>query len=78
MFAVIMLIGVTVGGFLAAVTLGTQAYFRGEMTKPIHQRNWNSSAFERLAQTLTGESINDANRIPGFEVGDAYAAVAKN
>ena len=72
MFATILLIGVVVAGFVAAVTLGSQAYFRGEMTKPIHQRNWNSASFEQLAEVVTGEKMDDAMRVPGFNVNDAY------
>ena len=72
MFATILLIGVVVSGFIAAITLGSQAYFLGEMSKPIHQRNWNSSAFDSLAETLTGEKVDDANRVPGFEANDAF------
>ncbi len=74
MFATILLIGVVITGFVAAITLGSQAYFRGEMTKPIHQRNWNSSSFDSLAEVLTGESIDEANRVPGFDANDAYAS----
>ena len=58
MFATILLIGVTVSGFIAAITLGSQAYFRGEMTKPIHQRNWNSNSFDELAEVITGEKLS--------------------
>ncbi|EAM51191.1 hypothetical protein WH8501_28610 [Crocosphaera watsonii WH 8501] len=44
-----------------------QAYFRGEQTKTIHERNWNSEEFETLAQSVTGKDI-DSDRVPGFLV----------
>lgn len=74
MFSVILLVGAIVTGFVAAITLGSQAYFRGEMTKPIHERNWNSDSFDALAETLTGEQMDQNSRQPGFEAGDAYAS----
>ena len=76
MFATILLIGVLVSGFIAGITLGSQAYFRGEMTKPIHERNWNSSSFDSLAEVLTGEAMDSMERQPGFNVNDAYASSA--
>ena len=74
MSASVLLISVVVIGFIATITLGSQAYFRGEVTKPIHERNWNSSAFDALAETVTGEKVDQFNRQPGFEVGDAYTS----
>ena len=41
----VLLIALFAIGWLAAVVLGTQAYFLGEQTKPIHSRNWNSQEF---------------------------------
>ncbi|MCM1983343.1 photosystem II protein, Psb35-related [Lyngbya confervoides] len=76
MFATTLLIAVVVAGFVAAITLGSQAYFRGEMTKPIHERNWNSKSFDQLAETITGEKIEGMTREPGFIVSDAYASSA--
>ena len=49
-------------GFVAAITIGTQAYFRGEQTKPIHWRNWKSEGFHRLAETFTGRSVDYKDR----------------
>ena len=49
-------------GFVAAITIGTQAYFRGEQTKPIHLRNWKSEGFHRLAETFTGRTVNYEDR----------------
>ncbi len=76
MFATTLLICVIVIGFVAGITLGSQAYFRGEMTKPIHERNWNSDSFEQLAETVTGLKMATIDREPGFEVNDAFASRA--
>ncbi len=60
-------------GFVAAALLGTQAYFRGEQSKPIHERNWRSESFEKLAESITGTEIDYSQRTPAFEV-DAYSS----
>lgn len=60
-------------GFVAAVTLGTQAYFLGEQSKPIHERNWRSESFEKLAQSITATEIDYSKRTPAFEI-DAYSS----
>jgi hypothetical protein len=60
--------------WVAAAVIGTQAYFRGEQTKPIHERNWRSEGFEALAQTFTGSEIDYSNRVPAFQVVDAYSS----
>jgi hypothetical protein len=60
-------------GFVAAALLGTQAYFRGEQSKPIHERNWRSESFEKLAESITGTEIDYSKRTPAFEV-DAYSS----
>jgi hypothetical protein len=49
-------------GFAAATILGTQAYFLGEQTKPIHERNWKSEGFHRLAANLTGRQVRYQDR----------------
>ena len=49
-----ILIALFVVAWVAASVLGTQAYFRGEQSKPIHARNWRSQSFERLAKTFGG------------------------
>lgn len=59
-------------GWSAAAILGTQAYFRGEQTKPIHERNWRSESFETLSKAVTGKEIN-GDRIPAFQI-DAYGS----
>ena len=55
-----------------ATVIGTQAYFRGEQSKPIHERNWRSESFEPLAQSVTGSETNYRDRVPGFQV-DSYS-----
>jgi hypothetical protein len=60
-------------GFVAAVALGTQAYFLGEQSKPIHERNWRSESFEKLAQSITGSEIDYSKRTPAFEI-DAFSS----
>jgi hypothetical protein len=58
--------------WVAAAVLGTQAYFRGEQTKPIHDRNWNSEGFEQLAKSVTGQETDYSDRIPAYGM-DAYS-----
>jgi hypothetical protein len=69
-----VLIAVILVGWGAAAVLGTQAYFRGEQTKPIHERNWRSESFEQLAKSVTGAESNYNQRVPGFDVADAFAS----
>ncbi len=69
----ILLITLFVVGWLAAVVLGTQAYFRGEQTKPIHDRNWRSESFETLSLAMTGTATDYADRVPAFPI-DAYGS----
>jgi hypothetical protein len=59
-------------GWVAVAVLGTQAYFRGEQSKPIHMRNWNSDSFEKLAESVTGTKIDYSLREPAYFM-DAYA-----
>ena len=49
-----LLIAIFLIGWTAAALIGTQAYFRGEQTKPIHERNLKSEFFELLAKSFTG------------------------
>ncbi len=67
------LIAVLIVGWVAAALIGTQAYFRGEQRKPIHERNWRSESFEQLARSFTGKESDYAERTPGFEL-DTYAS----
>ena len=68
-----LLIAVFAIGWTAAALIGTQAYFRGEQSKPIHERNWNSAEFEQLSKSVTGQSTDLTNRVPAY-VMDAYAS----
>ncbi|MGK7955349.1 MAG: hypothetical protein AB4063_08815 [Crocosphaera sp.] len=65
-----LVIALLIVGWVAAAVIGTQAYFRGEQTKTIHERNWNSESFEKIAKSVTGKET-DSDRIPAFEA-DAY------
>lgn len=69
----VILISLFVIGWLAASIIGTQAYFRGEQTKPIHSRNWNSESFEQLAEYVTGQPVDFSNRVPAYSL-DSYAS----
>jgi hypothetical protein len=62
-------------GFVAAALIGSQAYFRGEQTKPIHERNWRSEGFEALAVSVTGQTTDYSNRVPAYS-GDAFSSAA--
>lgn len=68
-----LLISLFVVGWAAAALIGTQAYFRGEQTKPIHERNWRSDSFDQLAQSVTGQSTDFGDRIPAYS-GDAFTS----
>ncbi len=71
MFAI--LIGLFVTAWVAAAVIGSQAYFRGEQRKPIHERNWDSESFDVLAKSVTGKETNYSDRIPAYRM-DAYAS----
>lgn len=62
----VLLIALFVVGWVAVAVLGTQAYFLGEQSKPIHERNWNSQSFEQIAKSVTGQDTDFSDRIPGF------------
>ncbi len=62
-------------GWVAVALIGTQAYFRGEQSKPIHERNWRSDSFEQIAAALTGSEIDYSDRVPAFQVVDAYTSI---
>lgn len=68
-----ILIALFIVGWLAASVIGTQAYFRGEQSKPIHDRNWRSESFEKLAESVTGTKIDYNERVPAYSM-DAYAS----
>lgn len=69
----VWLIAFFVIGWVAAALIGTQAYFRGEQRKPIHERNWRSDSFEQLSQSFTGQEVDYLERTPGFSL-DNYAS----
>jgi len=61
-------------GWVAVALIGTQAYFRGEQSKPIHERNWRSDSIEQIATALTGTGIDYGDRVPAFQAVDAYSS----
>ncbi len=69
-----ILIALFVIGWVAVALIGTQAYFRGEQSKPIHERNWRSESFERLATSITGAEIDYTTRVPAYQTLDAYSS----
>lgn len=68
-----ILFSVLLVGWVAAALIGTQAYFRGEQSKPIHERNWGSPGFEQLAQSITGQATDFSERMPAYG-GDAFSS----
>jgi hypothetical protein len=70
----IILIALFVAGWVAVAVIGTQAYFRGEQSKPIHERNWRSSSFEKLSESITGNDIDHGQRVPAW----MYAYIRNN
>ncbi|MEO0455814.1 MAG: hypothetical protein AAF152_04425 [Cyanobacteria bacterium P01_A01_bin.114] len=66
-----IVLALIVVGWLAASVIGTQAYFRGEQTKPIHDRNWKSDGFEKIAKSVTGRDTDFNERVPAYGY-DAY------
>ncbi|HAC61977.1 MAG TPA: hypothetical protein DCF68_00200 [Cyanothece sp. UBA12306] len=68
-----LLITLFVIGWVAAAAIGTQAYFRGEQSKPIHERNWRSESFETLSKSITGTETDYSDRTPAFNI-DAYGS----
>jgi hypothetical protein len=68
-----LLIAVILIGWTAAAVIGTQAYFLGEQTKPIHERNLKSKSFEFLAKSFTGRDTDYGDRIPVFPL-DTYTS----
>lgn len=73
----LLLISVLLAGWVAAAVIGTQAYYRGEQVKPIHERNWNSAQFETVAQIVTGAETDYSQRVPAYG-GDAYSSLTAN
>ncbi|WP_353932443.1 hypothetical protein WJM97_07625 [Okeanomitos corallinicola TIOX110] len=69
----VILITLLVVGWVAVSTIGSLAYFMGEQSKPIHERNWRSESFAKLAKAITGKEINYSDRTPAYRM-DAYAS----
>ncbi len=69
----VIVISLFVIAWVAAAVIGSQAYFLGEQTKPIHERNWNSKSFESLSESLTGNRLDYNKRVPSYSM-DAYAS----
>ncbi len=69
-----ILIALLVVAWAAVALLGTQAYFRGEQSKPIHERHWRSEAFEQLSKSITGSEIDYAERVYVYTGMDAYTS----
>lgn len=67
-----ILISLFLVGWVAAALIGSQAYFRGEQRKPIHERNWSSESFDFLAKSVTGKETDYMERVPAYAI-DAYA-----
>jgi hypothetical protein len=68
-----ILIALLIVGWVAASVIGTLAYFLGEQSKPIHERNWASESFEKLAKSITSKDIDYSDRTPAYAM-DAYAS----
>ncbi|MBD2501317.1 photosystem II protein, Psb35-related [Anabaena azotica] len=68
-----ILFAVLVVGWVAASVIGSLAYFLGEQKKPIHERNWRSESFEKLAKSITGLDIDYTERTPAYAM-DAYTS----
>ena len=62
----VLLISLFIIAWFAGSIIGTQAYFRGEQTKAIHERNWNSESFDQLAKSFTGKETNYLERVPAY------------
>ena len=59
----LLLLSLSIIGWVAVSVIGTQAYFRGEQTKPIHARNINSESFVRLAAVITGRGADLSEQV---------------
>jgi hypothetical protein len=68
-----IVIALLIVGWVAASVIGTQAYFLGEQSKPIHERNWNDESFEQLAKSVTGTEVDYLVRVPAYSM-DVYAS----
>ena len=62
----VLLVSLFIVGWIAVSIIGSQAYFLGEQTKPIHERNWNSQSFDKLAKSFTGKKTDYSQRVPAY------------
>ena len=72
-----ILLAVIIVGWVGAAILGTQAYFLGEQSKPIHERNLSSDGFDSVAKVVTGRDTDHNARVSTFG-GDAYSSALLN
>ncbi|MEM7066599.1 MAG: hypothetical protein AAF572_25975 [Cyanobacteria bacterium P01_B01_bin.77] len=72
-----ILLAVIIVGWVGAAIIGTQAYFMGEQSKPIHERNLTSDGFESMAKLVTGRDTDYSTRVSTFS-GDAYSSTVLN
>jgi hypothetical protein len=70
----VLLISLFIVAWVAGSLIGTQAYFRGEQTKTIHERNWNSQSFDQLAKSFTGKETDYLERVPAYYFDPAVTA----
>lgn len=70
----VLLTALFVVGWVAVGLLGSLTYFLGEQSKPIHERNWRSESFEKLAEAITGQKIDYTQRVHAFGQLDAYSS----
>ena len=68
-----IVLAIVIVGWVAAALIGSQAYFMGEQSKPIHERNWNSDSFDNLAKTVTGRETDFNTRVPSYGY-DAFSS----
>ena len=68
-----IVLAIVIVGWVAAALIGTQTYFMGEQSKPIHERNWRSDSFDALAKTVTGSETDFSTRVPAYTY-DAFAS----
>lgn len=72
-----ILLAVIIVGWVGAAIIGTQAYFMGEQSKPIHERNLASDGFDSIAKLVTGRDTDYNARVSTFS-GDAYSSTVPN
>lgn len=72
-----IVISLFIVGWAAAAIIGTQTYFLGEQSKPIHGRNWQSPAFHALAVAVTAQEVDYINRATNYKR-DIYLNRAMN